>query len=198
MKKIIFFILLLFIPFLSQASTIKASQPELVIDVPFSKNENGVVQFNSIQDTFEEGSGEYFVEDGTLKIISESPLKVEALMMFPDGASAEFAQKLVEPSFIFHIFRTFIHTDTNSIVLSITPINDAGKTFGNTVRGKVTRQKALRILKQFSKALSFDDLISLNPNAEHTIIGLSPSDELSTLATGKQYKQVLSALISEK
>ncbi|SMB82368.1 hypothetical protein SAMN05660772_02082 [Pasteurella testudinis DSM 23072] len=197
MKK---FLLLPFIVLFSitAQAALKAQQPETTIEVPFTKNANGVVQFDSIKAVFEETSGEYFEDDRTLKIISQSPLKVQAFNLFPDRATAEFAEGVIESHFIFHVYRTFIHSDVDSIDLSITPIYaESRKPFGATIQAKITRQKALRILQQFSNARSFDDLISLDPNAEYTFVGLSPSDLFMSLATGKQHKQVLSALINK-
>lgn len=174
-----------------KTSEIKAVIPEKYIDVPFTKTEKGRVIYKNPLDAFENGS-DYNSEDKTLVINAKSPLKVTLKEDTGAALPVDDVKQLLEHRFILAVYQFFAYTNENEIEITLEPVKEGNKPYGKgykAIKGKITREQALKTLQTFSGMKDFDDYVSFDKDSEWVILGL---------LLLKKHKNSLRVIISHK
>lgn len=179
----------------------KAIQPEQMIQgVSFTKNEKGTVIFANILAMLDQMT-DYNPEDKTLKVISENPLSIQLFhKVFADQDKKHLITD-VQDAFINVVFKIFTHTDLNDITLEIVPVDHQtdkplNKKFN--LKTKITRATALEILKAYSAANTFDDLVNFDQNDQYNVIGYNGSKLSTAIRADNVRDSVAKALTTGK
>lgn len=189
----------------TQQSTDKEPQAKAVRpqdyfkDTQYSLNEKGTVIFGSAKELFEQ-NGDYNIEDKTLIIHSENPLKITLNVVTTKDESEELIKLDIANAFFYGIYQTFTHTNVPSIDLTVSAINQKQKpVYKNfTLKSKVTREYALNVLKNFSPAKSFDDLVNFDTSNEYNVVGYN-SSKLYLDFRGERFRsQIIKSLTTGK
>ncbi|KMK51568.1 hypothetical protein RO21_05575 [[Actinobacillus] muris] len=180
---------------------IQAAQPESVIEnIAFTKNEKGTVIFNNVPDMFVAFSS-YDKEDNNIKVISENPLHIQLNPNIFKLEDDKDTVQMIEQEFISAIYKIFTHTNINEFILEMLPVDiktekPLHKKFNRKI--KITRERALTVLQNFSPAKSFDQLVNFNEQEKYNIIGLSPSKLASKFNNNKYSDFIFKALSTGK
>ncbi len=121
--------------------------------------------FSSVKEFFEKIGG-YSESNGTLKILSLSPLHIQLSPVvvkedFPETIENEVRRALVDG-----IYRSFIHTNVNQIVVTAVPLEIDFSTkerryvIGYKRTISKSRKEALDLVKRYLRVSSFSDLIT--------------------------------------
>ncbi|WP_439291216.1 hypothetical protein [Lonepinella koalarum] len=187
----------------AQKAEIKAILPENFEDlqgISYSKNESGVVIFDSIKDLLE--YFDYDIEDDkTLSIKSEKPPVFTISQQEVKGSIYEHIKYDVESAFVKMIFRSFAHTNSESMEIIANAIDFESKKIlkkSPVLKAKVSRDYALSVLKAFTGKESFDDLVNLDTTQEYNVLGLSPSTLEEQLTDVKLVSQIAKAFETGK
>ncbi|WP_118815810.1 hypothetical protein [Haemophilus haemolyticus] len=183
-----------------KTSEIKAVIPEKYIDVPFTKTEKGRVIYNNPLDAFENGS-DYNSEDKTLVINAKSPLKVTLKEDTGAALSVDDVKQLLEHRFILAAYQFFAYTNENEIEITLEPVKEGNKPYGKeykAIKGKITREQALKTLQTFSGMKDFDDYVSFDKDSEWVILGFTPSKKAQKFTSSDYQPQILKSLLTGK
>ncbi|ORJ41930.1 hypothetical protein [Haemophilus influenzae] len=183
-----------------KTSEIKAVIPEKYIDVPFSKTEKGRVIYKNPLDAFENGS-DYNSEDKTLVINAKSPLKVTLKEDIGAALSVDDVKQLLEHRFILAVYQFFAYTNENEIEITLEPVKEGNKPYGKgykAIKGKITREQALKTLQTFSGMKDFDDYVSFDKDSEWVILGFTPSKKAQKFTSSDYQSQILNSLLTGK
>lgn len=183
-----------------KTSEIKAVIPEKYIDVPFSKTEKGRVIYKNPLDAFENGS-DYNSEDKTLVINAKSPLKVTLKEDTGATLSVDDVKQLLEHRFILAVYQFFAYTNENEIEITLEPVKEGNKPYGKgykAIKGKITREQALKTLQTFSGMKDFDDYVSFDKDSEWVILGFTPSKKAQKFTSSDYQSQILNSLLTGK
>lgn len=166
------------------------------------KNDKGVYIFDSIPAYFEY-TKTYDKDGGELTFIDNNP---ENIKITPFELSENnVLDDLNKTNFIKTIYRLFIHTNAAKITLEMYPkvVDKDGNVTKElsilSIKGTITRDKALSVLKKYSTAQSFDDLIITDKAQlpEYATLGFSTTKTFSDLIN-KNKNEVLGALLDKK
>ena len=165
--------------------------------VPHEFNDKGIVIFTNARDMFNVFN-DYPEDGGQLKILSEKPLKIRIsdLATANDGADNLALSK--KKAFMYGVYNVFMHTKENSVTVESIPVDlKTGKPIKTTaLQGTISREHALEVLKKYSSAQSFDDLVETKPNDQYRVIGMSSSKVYDEFAYGlKNQDAIISALL---
>lgn len=183
-----------------KTSEIKAVIPEKYIDVPFTKTEKGRVIYKNPLDAFENGS-DYNSEDKTLVINAKSPLKVTLKEDTGAALSVDDVKQLLEHRFILAVYQFFAYTNENEIEITLEPVKEGNKPYGKgykAIKGKITREQALKTLQTFSGMKDFDDYVSFDKDSEWVILGFTPSKKAQNFTSSDYQSQILNSLLTGK
>lgn len=183
-----------------KTSEIKAVIPEKYIDVPFTKTEKGRVIYKNPLDAFENGS-DYNSEDKTLVINAKSPLKVTLKEDIGAALSVDDVKQLLEHRFILAVYQFFAYTNENEIEITLEPVKEGNKPYGKgykAIKGKITREQALKTLQTFSGMKDFDDYVSFDKDSEWVILGFTPSKKAQKFTSSDYQSQILNSLLTGK
>lgn len=183
-----------------KTSEIKAVIPEKYIDVPFTKTEKGRVIYKNPLDAFENGS-DYNSEDKTLVINTKSPLKVTLKEDIGAALSVDDVKQLLEHRFILAVYQFFAYTNENEIEITLEPVKEGNKPYGKgykAIKGKITREQALKTLQTFSGMKDFDDYVSFDKDSEWVILGFTPSKKAQKFTSSDYQSQILNSLLTGK
>lgn len=183
-----------------KTSEIKAVIPEKYIDVPFTKTEKGRVIYKNPLDAFENGS-DYNSEDKTLVINAKSPLKVTLKEDTGAALSVDDVKQLLEHRFILAVYQFFAYTNENEIEITLEPVKEGNKPYGKgykAIKGKITREQALKTLQTFSGMKDFDDYVSFDKDSEWVILGFTPSKKAQKFTSSDYQSQILNSLLTGK
>ncbi|HHT7777531.1 hypothetical protein [Pasteurella multocida] len=202
MKRIL---IIAFLSLLSAFSLAKGLQPEEVLEnSDFSKNENGVVIFKNAFDLLNE-NGDYPFEQNRAEVISEDPLKIRLSTVYVDDESDKFTKLEQQQALIYAVYQIFTHTKYDSLDITINSVNfdminpENQKVLKNKpqINLVITREKALRVLKQVAKVDSFDSLVVLQPTSDLEVIGYSPSKNYQLLTSDEIRPLVVKYLLKK-
>lgn len=159
---------------------------------PYTINGKGIVQFANLKDMFDT-FGDYDAE-GQLKF--NSPTDVVIAEYLPKAASQDDINAAMNKAFIYTIYHAFAHTNLDKITVTSAPIDmDTLKPLTKkTLKATVNRKRALEVLKKYSTAQSFDDLVELNPSNSNRITGFSSSNLYDAFAYGSAQKDIIQGL----
>lgn len=147
--------------------------------VPYDVNNKGVLIFEKPRQMFS-NFNDYRESEGELAFISEEPLSIRISKKVQQGD--KMAKQYSEISFIYAIYRTFMNTSADLITVESYPIEINAKNGKEkplkqfTLKATVSRDKALNVLRQYTNAQSFDDLIQLRENNQYRTIGVDGSE----------------------
>lgn len=168
-------------------------------DIEYNVNEKGVLIFAKARDMFS-SFNDYREEEGEIAFLSENPLslKINKHLTAGDPNLREYS----EMSFLYAIYRTFMNTSLNEITVEAYPISINDKT-NQKIEHKqyiftatVSREKALEVLKKYTSATSFDDLVQTSENSQHRTVGISGSEIWDKfIYNEKQRSQIVSDLM---
>lgn len=168
-------------------------------DVAYNVNEKGVLIFANARNMFD-SFNDYREEEGELTFLSENPLSLKINKHLDEGEPN--LKEYSEMSFLYAIYRTFMNTQLNEIMVEAYPITVDYKTHKKTEHKKyafkatVSREKALNVLKKHSSAASFDDLVQTTENTQHRIVGISGSEVWDKfIYNEKQRSQIVADLM---
>lgn len=167
--------------------------------VEYDVNDKGVLIFAKARDMFDEFN-DYREEEGELTFLSEEPLslRINKHLSEDDQMFKEYG----EMSFLYAIYRTFMNTNLNEITVESYPIavnykTEKQKPYKNVaLKAVVTREKALEVLKKYTSATSFNDLVQTRENDQHRMVGISGSEIWDKfIYNEKQRTQIVSDLM---
>lgn len=184
-------------PAVVQEKTVKAISPEKFFDIPFTKTESGRVILNNAVDLFRH---DYDVEDKTIIIKSENPLQFTLKESVLENLDQKEIRNDLERKFISNVFEIFAHLNADSVDLTLEPIKQNGKPYGKNaaIKGKITRENALKVLQTYSAMKSFDDYVSFDKDDEYNILGYSRSKRADEFNREEYRKQILTGLLTGK
>lgn len=160
---------------------------------PYTINEKGIVQFGSLKDMFDT-FGDYDA-DGQLKI--NSPTDVRIAEFLPKNASKDDITAAANKALIYAVYHAFAYTNLDKITVRSAPMDiDTSKPLmSKPLQATVSRERALEVLKKYSAAQSFDDLVELNPSYTNRITGFSSSNFYDAFAYDSAHqKDIIQAL----
>lgn len=180
-----------------QEKIIQAISPEKFFDIPFTKTESGRVLLNNAVDLFRH---DYDVEDKTIIVQSENPLKLTLKEYVLETLEQKEIRNDLERKFISNVFEIFAHLNVDSVELTFEPIKQNGKPYGKNVaiKGKITRENALKVLQAYSAMKSFDDYVSFDKDDAYNILGYSRSKRANEFNQENYRKQILTGLLTNK
>ncbi|MFZ7276966.1 hypothetical protein ACLS0F_06785 [Avibacterium endocarditidis] len=146
--------------------------------VSYDVNDRGVLIFEKPRQMFA-NFNDYRESEKELVFVSENPLSVRISKKVQKGD--KMAKQYSEIAFVYAIYRTFMNTSADLITVESYPIEISAKGKEKplkqfTLKATVSRDKALNVLKQYTDANSFDDLIQLKENKEYRTIGVDGSE----------------------
>lgn len=115
-----------------------------------------VMKFKNVEE-MADFTQDFTVEEGTLKVISNDPLHIE-LTVKEENPVEEYAADAMARALLWGVYRTFLHTDANSVkvtVISPAPV-DGRKSF----TASSTREHALKTVKQLLDVREMGELLT--------------------------------------
>lgn len=111
-----------------------------------------------------EDFGDYSVETGTFKLISDSPLEIQFAATVAAGDLPENVQRELRRAALYGVYRTFVHTDTGVVKVKAVPNLMTSATARSiqespSLEVTVTRDQALQAVQSLVPAGSFSDLV---------------------------------------
>lgn len=164
---------------------------------PHEFNDKGVVIFANARDMFNVFN-DYPEDGGQLKIMSEKPFKVRVSDLVVATDTPENLTLSKKKAFMYAVYNVFMHTKEPSVTVESIPVDlKTGKPIKTTaLQGTVSRERALEVLKKYSSAQSFDDLVETKPNDQYRVIGMSSSKVYDEFAYGlRNQDAIISALL---
>lgn len=121
--------------------------------------------FTSVEAMVEDFN-DYSTSNGTFKILTKDPLHIQLAPQIVQGDFPEVIEEQVKRALVYGIYRTFVHTHTNKIIVTAIPqeINFRTKKKRYVLEYKKTisknRQEALALVKKYLQVNSFPDLVT--------------------------------------
>lgn len=146
--------------------------------VEYDVNEKGVLIFAKPKDMFDDFND---FQGDEITILKEKPLSIRISKLLSDDPLEPY-KEWNERAFMYAVYKTFTYTPVNEITLEAYPIaeNAKGKKTALkkfTIKGTITREKALDVLKKYTSATSFNDLVQLEEKeGSYRRLGVSGSD----------------------
>lgn len=146
--------------------------------VEYDVNEKGVLIFAKPKDMFDDFND---FQGDEITILKEKPLSIRISKLLSDDPLEPY-KEWNERAFMYAVYKTFTYTPVNEITLEAYPIaeNAKGKKTALkkfTLKGTITREKALDVLKKYTSATSFNDLVQLEEKeGSYRRVGVSGSD----------------------
>lgn len=123
------------------------------------------LQFKSVADMIED-RGDYAEENGSFKLVSAKPLKIQLAPTVVPGDAPENVQRELRRAALYGVYRTFAHTNADAVSVTVVPrevtLNPVTSKLlkAPSVRVSVTREQAMKAAGQLVKANSASDLIA--------------------------------------
>lgn len=139
------------------------------------------IKTNNIVTYISDTLHDYRIESGGIggiRLISKEPLHFLLSPAVFDGEVDEQIRRLVKRSILYGIYRTFIHTDSQSVTVTVIPLLQSGgylEQYTETV--SITRGEALSIAKLYMGVNSFSELIGNNVGNEYDPVSWSDAFE---------------------
>lgn len=186
------------------AKIVKTKQDFEIIfgkNTDFTVNNQGVVIFAKARDMFG-NFNDYREDEGEVKFLSEVPLSI-LITKNLDENEKELARNYAEMSFLYAVYRTFMNTLENEVTVDAYPVivTAKGKKIPQKqveIKATINREKALDVLKKYTKANAISDLVQTEENKEYRSIGYGGSkfwDEL--IYNEKERSNIVADLIKE-
>ncbi|MCP1605738.1 hypothetical protein [Pseudomonas citronellolis] len=112
-----------------------------------------------------EDFGDYSAENGTFRLVSTVPLRIQLSPMVVPGDLPENDAREIRRAALYGVYRTFVHTDAKAVKVIVVPKEVDLKTGKSHLRDKpsievtATRDQALKAVKKLIKANQFADLV---------------------------------------
>lgn len=161
--------------------------------VEYDVNEKGVLIFAKPKDMFDDFND---FQGDEIKILKEKPLSIRISKLLSDDP-LELYKEWNERAFMYAVYKTFTYTPVNEITLEAYPIaeNAKGKKTALkkfTLKGTITREKALDVLKKYTSATSFNDLVQLEEKeGSYRRVGVSGSELWDKFYHNEQARPVI-------
>lgn len=112
-------------------------------------------KFNTLEEVAD-FTQDFSVEEGTLKIVARKPLHIE-LTVSEQGDQRQAANAMFR-AFLWGVFRTFLHTDADSVkVTVVSPVAVEGN---KSFTASASRARALKVVQQLLGVADFNGLIT--------------------------------------
>ena len=134
-------------------------------------------------------------------INAKSPLKVTLKEDTGATLSVDDVKQLLEHRFILAVYQFFAYTNENEIEIILEPVKEGNKPYGKgykAIKGKITREQALKTLQTFSGMKDFDDYVSFDKDSEWVILGFTPSKKAQKFTSSDYQSQILNSLLTGK
>lgn len=122
------------------------------------------LQFKSVAEMIED-RGDYAEENGTFKLVSAKPLKIQLAPTVVPGDLPENVQRELRRAALYGVYRTFAHTNVDAVVVTAVPrevtFNPVTTKFlkAPSIQISVTRDQAMMAAAKLVKASSASDLV---------------------------------------
>lgn len=122
------------------------------------------LQFKSVAEMIED-RGDYAEEDGSFKLVSAKPLKIQLAPTVFSGDLPENVQRELRRAALYGVYRTFAHTNAEAVSVTAVPremtVNPVTSKVLNapSVQISVTRDQAMMAAGRIVKASSASDLV---------------------------------------
>jgi hypothetical protein len=123
------------------------------------------LQFKSVAEMIED-RGDYAEENGTFKLVSAKPVKIQLAPTVVPGDLPENVQRELRRAALYGVYRTFAHTNVDAVVVTVVPrevtFNPVTSKLLKTpnVQISVTRAQAMMAAGKFVKASTASDLVA--------------------------------------
>lgn len=170
-------------------------------DANFSISDDGVVIFAKARDMFR-NFNDYRESEGEIAFLNEAPLSI-LITKNLDEDEKDLAKNYAEMSFLYAVYRTFMNTPENEVTVDAYPVivTTKGKKFPQKqveIKATISREKALEVLKKYTKATSISDLVQTEENKEYRSIGYSGSKVWdSFIYNEKERSSIVADLVKE-
>lgn len=156
--------------------------------IDYSINDSGIVIFNKAQDLFK-----IFNDYHDIKFNSDFDFVIS--IEIPKHTSENERLIIIRKAFLYGVYQTFAHTNANTVTVEALAIDSQNHNSLNKLKAKISRDKALDVLRQYSKANSFKDLVELEDNDHFKVKGYSSSLYFDKFVTDlKTQREIVLAL----
>lgn len=137
----------------------------ILICYPFSSIAGNATTFPSVEAMIEDFN-DYSASNGTFKILGKEPLHIQLSPQIVQGDFPEVIEEEVKRVLVYGIYRAFVHTPINRIMVTAVPQEINFKTrktryvpgYKRTI--SKTRAEALALVKKYLRINSFSDLVT--------------------------------------
>jgi len=147
-----------------------------------------------------DSSGDFSSDNGTFKILSESPLHIQISEITMDGMPDEQIKQETLKNIVYIAYQTFATTEIESLTITSVPLifdTEKQKTIGYNDNFKTTltvdRNKAKKVMEQFVGLTDFDELLGAD-GGDSQYFPDSPSPKFEKLKSIDTIEKVIKAL----
>ena len=169
-----------------------------------SKSQNEVAKHAKYQTiaAMIDSSGDFASDNGTFKILSESPLHIQISEITLDGMPNEQIKQETLKNIVYIAYQAFATTEIESLIITSVPLifdTEKQEIIGYNDNFKTTltidRNKAKKVMEQFVGLTDFDDLLGVDAG-EGQYFPDSPSPKFDKLKSIDTIESVIKALTS--
>lgn len=137
----------------------------ILLYFPIPSLAGNATKFPSVEAMIEDFN-DYSASNGTFKILATEPLHIQLSPQIAQGNLPEFIEDQVRRALVYGIYRAFIHTPVNQIMVTAVPKEIDLKTWktryvpGYKRTISKTREEALALVKKYLRISSFSDLVT--------------------------------------
>lgn len=122
------------------------------------------LQFKTVNEMIED-RGDYSEENGSFKLVSAQPLKIQLAPSVVPGDLPENVQREIRRAALYGVYRTFTHTDADAVVVKVVPMQITINPYSSkllsspSIQISVTRAQAMQAAGQLVDANTSSDLV---------------------------------------
>jgi hypothetical protein len=167
-----------------------------------SQNQNQVVKHAKYPtvSAMIDSSGDFSSDNGTFKVLSESPLHIQISEITMNGTPDEKIKQETLKNIVYIAYQTFATTEIDSLTITSIPLifdTEKQKPIGYDNNFKTTltinRDKAKKVMEQFVELTDFDDLLGAD-GGNGLYFPDSPSPKFEKLKSVDTIESVIKAL----
>ena len=119
---------------------------------------------------------DYSISNGTFKMLEKDPLHIQLSPQIVQGEFPEIIEFYVKRTLVYGIYRTFIHTPADRVIITAVPqeinfhTNEVRYVSGYKRTISKTRTEALALVKKYLRVDSLSDLVTENEINDMTFI----------------------------
>lgn len=187
---------------IGKAADASAARVDSVANTVKAENPGGKHKFYASISEMVEELGDFSSENGTFKIISQSPLHIQISNQTDKNGKKELMKKIAMQEIVYVAYEAFATTNISKITITSVPsdideftnnhklvfINEAATTI------TITKEKARQVMQSHLGTTNFDDMIGVHVGDSY--FAESPSPLLDKLKAEATIEQVINELKS--